>query len=130
MAEKREVSAPGSSSSADKATEVQFAIERYKYILGQINTVNENVYRFLAIYQTLAVTLVSGALVLFVGYRKWGIHPSTARVGIIGLLSLTTVIAGFVIMLIIAGLRSWLDYRREECSLTDAIVKPGFRDPP
>ena len=44
-------------SSPGPAAESEFALERYKYILQQIHTVNENVYRFLAIYQTLAVAL-------------------------------------------------------------------------
>lgn len=114
----------------DPAVEKEFALERYKYILQQIHTLNENVYRFLAIYQTLAVALVGGALALFVGYRKWGIRASIARSGVIGLMWLTTTIAVFAILLLIAGILNWLDYRREECDLTDAIVRPGFRKPP
>lgn len=112
------------------ATEEEFALERYKYILRQISTVNENVYRFLAIYQTLATALVGGALALFVGYRKWGIEASVARAGMIGLMLLTTVIAAFAILLIITGVLNWWDYRKEECELTDAAVRPGFRGPP
>ncbi len=114
----------------DPAVEKDFALERYKYILQEIHTLNENVYRFLAIYQTLAVTLVGGALALFVGYRKWGIQASVARSGVIGLMWLTTMIAAFAVLLIIAGIRNWLDYRREECELTDVAVRPGFRNPP
>lgn len=112
------------------AEEKDFALERYKYILQQIHTVNENVYRFLAIYQTLAVALVSGALALFVGYRKWGIQASVARAGVIGLIWLTTVVAVFAMVLVIAGILNWFDYRREECELTDTAVRPGFRSPP
>jgi len=116
--------------SEDQTREKDFALERYKYILQQIHTVNENVYRFLAIYQTLAVALVSAGLALLVGYRKWGIQPSVARSGVVGLMWLTTVIAAFAVLLIIVGVFSWLDYRREECELTDVVVRPGFRKPP
>ncbi len=42
---------------------------------------NENAHRFLAIYQTLATTLVAAALALFVGYRKWELAADTARGG-------------------------------------------------
>jgi hypothetical protein len=66
--------------------EQEFQLERYKYILQRIHTVNENVYRFLAIYQALAVALVSGGVALFVGYRKWNIPVSVARSGVIGLM--------------------------------------------
>ena len=113
----------------DSAIEKDFALERYKYILQQIHVVNENVYQFLAIYQTLAVGLISGGLALFVGYRGWGIQPSVARSGVIGLMWLTTVIAAFTVLLIIAGVLNWLDYRHEECELTDRAVRPGFRSP-
>lgn len=119
-----------SSTTPDPAVEDQFALERYRYILQQIHAVNENVYRFLTIYQTLATAVVSGALALFVGYRKWGIRASVARSGVVGLMWLTTMIAAFAVMLIAVGMLSWLDFRREECELTDAAVRPSFRKPP
>jgi ABC-type dipeptide/oligopeptide/nickel transport system permease component len=108
----------------------ELTLERYKYILQQIHTVNENLYRFLAIYQTLVTALVGAALALFVGYRGWHIAPATARVGLVGLLTLTTVVAGFTVILIVVGILTWFDYRTEECALTDKTVYPGFREPP
>jgi hypothetical protein len=118
------------SSATSPSTEDDFLLERYRYLLQQINNVNENVYKFLAIYQALATAVVGGALALFVGYRKWSIHASVARSGIVGLMWLTTVIAIFAAMLIVIGVISWLDYRREECELTDVAIRPGFRKPP
>ncbi|MFE3741906.1 hypothetical protein [Streptomyces sp. NPDC059134] len=91
---------------------------------------NENAHRFLALYQTLATTLVGAALALFVGYKKWGISPDTARSGVIGLLALTTVVAAFTMTLIVVGALSWLDYRNEECDITDEMVGVGFRKRP
>ncbi|MDW6060808.1 hypothetical protein SAZ11_25835 [Streptomyces sp. FXJ1.4098] len=108
----------------------EFALERYRYILQQIHAVNENAHRFLAIYQTLATALVSAALALFVGYRKWEVAPDVARGGVIGLLILTTVVAAFTSTLIVVGAIAWLDYRNEECDITDQIVAPGFRERP
>ncbi|MGY5047437.1 hypothetical protein ACWDE0_17630 [Streptomyces sp. 900105755] len=108
----------------------EFALERYRYILQQIHTVNENAYRFLALYQTLATALVSAALALFVGYRKWDLAPATARGGVIGLLALVTVVAAFTSTLIVVGALNWLDYRNEECDITDEVVGPGFRTRP
>lgn len=105
-------------------------VERYKYILQQINSVNENVYRFLAIFQTLVTAIVTAALVLFVSYSKWKIAPATARTGIQGALILVTVIACFTILLIVIGVASWLDYRREEIELTARYFAPGFRSQP
>ncbi|NEY32607.1 hypothetical protein GTU99_10450 [Streptomyces sp. PRKS01-65] len=108
----------------------EFALERYRYILQQIHTLNENVYRFLALYQALATAVVGATLALFVGYKSWGLDPATARSGMIALMSLNTVIAGFSVMLIIIGVIAWIDYRQEECELTDTFVHPGFRTKP
>lgn len=110
--------------------EAEFALERYKYILQQIHTINENVYRFLALYQTLAVAIVGGGLALFVGYRKWGVAAPVARTGIVGLTWLMTLVGAFAILLIVMGALNWWDYRKEECELTDVTVRPGFRKPP
>lgn len=108
----------------------EFALERYRYVLQQINVVNENVYRFLAIYQALASALVTAGLVLFVGYRGWGITREVARDGVMGVLLLITFIAAFTITFLIVGAFAWMDYRNEECDLTDEAVFPGFRARP
>ncbi|MFJ9584121.1 hypothetical protein [Streptomyces acidicola] len=124
------MAASGETTSEARTVRNEFALERYRYILQQIHAVNENAHRFLAIYQTLATTLVGAALALFVGYRKWELAPSTARGGVIGLLMLATVVAAFTITLIVVGALAWLDYRNEECDITDEIVGPGFRKRP
>ncbi|WDV53100.1 hypothetical protein PV963_23400 [Streptomyces coeruleorubidus] len=103
----------------------EFALERYRYVLQQIHAVNENAHRFLAIYQTLATALVTAALALFVGYRKWELAAATARGGVIGLLTLATVVAAFTGTLIVVGALAWLDYRNEECDITDEVVGPA-----
>ncbi|MEW2808545.1 hypothetical protein AB0929_15775 [Streptomyces massasporeus] len=108
----------------------EFALERYRYVLQQIHAVNENAHRFLAIYQTLATALVTAALALFVGYRKWDLAAATARGGVIGLLALVTMVAAFTGTLIVVGALAWLDYRHEECDITDEVVGPGFRKRP
>lgn len=108
----------------------EIALERYRYILQQIHAINENVYRFLALYQAIATALVGAALALFVGYRKWGIGASAAQGGVIGLLSLTSVVAAFTVLLIVVGAFSWLDYRNEECDIAEQFVGADFRERP
>jgi hypothetical protein len=107
-----------------------FSIERYKFILQQIHTINENVYRFLAIYQTLVTALIGGQLILFVNYKRWGISTAICRTGLIALLLLETMVACFAVLLIIIGVATWLDYRNEECDLTDKLIGIGFRERP
>ena len=105
-------------------------LERYKYILNQIHVMNENVYRFFAIFQALATAMVTAALGLFVGYSKWGISADTARTGVRGVLVLTTAVAAFTVLMVVVGVLSWLDYRREECELTEKYFVAGFRTRP
>ncbi|GGY57358.1 hypothetical protein GCM10010385_02790 [Streptomyces geysiriensis] len=81
-------------------------------------------------FWTLATALVGGALFLYVGYRKWGLAPETARSGIVGQLILVTVVATFTSILIGVGALSWLDYRNEECDITDEFVGLDFRKRP
>ncbi|MEU8264694.1 hypothetical protein AB0C02_29255 [Micromonospora sp. NPDC048999] len=114
----------------DDAAQVEFHLERYRYILQQIHAANENVLRFLGIYQALATTLVGAALALFVGHQNWGIPPATARAGILALLWLVTVVAAFTVLLVIVGVLTWLDYRNEECQLLSDVLDPTFRAPP
>jgi hypothetical protein len=112
------------------AAVTEFHVERYRYILQQLHATNENVHRFLGIYQTLATALAGAAITLFVGYREWEISASIARVGVVGLLVLLTLVALFTSLLIVISVLTWLDYRREECALTDKAVGPQFRQPP
>jgi hypothetical protein len=117
-------------STVDHEKMPEFVIERYKYILQQIHAINENVYRFLALFQTVSTALVTATLALFVGHNKWGIPPDVAHAGVVGLLLLITVSAAFVVLLIIVGIASWIDYRREECELANRFFLSDFRTPP
>ncbi|MFD7023433.1 hypothetical protein [Promicromonospora sukumoe] len=105
-------------------------VERYRYLLRQIEAVNESSHRFLRIYQTLATTLVGAALALYTGWAEWDIDPNAARMGIIGLLILVTMVALFTAGMVVIGILTWIDYRREECDLLDQHVAPGFRSRP
>jgi hypothetical protein len=116
--------------SRETSAELEFSLERYKYILAQIHAVNENVYKFLAIYQAIATTVIGAAIALFVWYRRWAIPAPVARQGVLGLMWLETIVAGFTALLIFIGILAWLDYRKEECELTDVAVRKGFRKPP
>jgi hypothetical protein len=107
-----------------------FNLERYKYILQQINATNENVYRTLTLYQTLVTAITGGAIGLFVGYKQWQLEPAVARSGVVALLWLQSLVAVFSVVLIAVGILNWLDYRNEECDLTDLVVYPGFRQRP
>jgi len=103
---------------------------RYQHILGQIQSVNENVFRFLAIYQTLISALVAGQVLLFINHQRWSLSPSTTRIALIAILVLETLVGVFSSLMIIIGIWNWLDYRSEECDISDAILGRSFRRRP
>jgi hypothetical protein len=41
-----------------------------------------------------------------------------------------TVAACFTVLLVVVGVLSWIDYRREECELTAKYFEAEFRKPP
>jgi hypothetical protein len=112
------------------ATGTDFKLERYKYILKEIHFLNENVHKYLSLFQALATAVVAGAAAVFVTWRKSGIDARTTIITMHGLLALFTMLALFVILSVLAGVFSWLDYRREEVELLTETVRPGFRSAP
>lgn len=108
----------------------ELSYERYRFILQQINAINENVYRFLAIYQTLITALAGAEIALFLGYKRWSLTPHLASDGVLALLVLQSSVACFTALMIIVGILSWFDYRNEECDLADRLVEAGFRSRP
>jgi hypothetical protein len=108
----------------------EFKLERYKYILQQIHTLNQNLYRYLSLFQTLATAVVGGGIAIFISHKELKIDAATARVGIHGLLGLLIILATFVVVVMIVGIFSWLDYRQDEVKLLNEAIKPGYRKPP
>lgn len=107
----------------------EFKLERYKYILQEIRSLNENTHKYLTLFQTLATLIVGGGVGVFVGWKNLHINADVAIAAINGLLILLIVLALFVITSIVAGIVSWFDYRNEEVELLDQ-VQPGFRKKP
>jgi hypothetical protein len=107
-----------------------FELEHYKYILQQIHTLNDNIHKYLALFQTLATAIIGGGIWLFVSWRNLNIHADVVRASIQGLIGLLIILTLFVIISIGGGIFSWLDYRREEVELLNDVVRPGFRKMP
>jgi hypothetical protein len=107
-----------------------FTLERYKYILKEVHFLNENVHKYLTLFQTLATAVVGAGAAVFMSWRSLSIDAGMARMTIQALLGLFLILAAFVILSVLAGVFSWLDYRREEVALLDELVRPGFRSLP
>lgn len=50
----------------DKNSRSDFELERYKYILSQIQHLNEGIHKYLSLFQTLTTAIVGGGVALFV----------------------------------------------------------------
>jgi hypothetical protein len=113
----------------EKDQSISFKVERYKFILQEIHSLNENVHRYLTLYQTLATTIIGAGILVFVNWKGFGITPNTAKVGIQALIGMLVILSLFIIIQIIAGIFSWMDYRNEEVKLLDEVVRKGYRSP-
>ena len=107
-----------------------FSLERYKYILEEIRSLNENIHKYLALFQTLATAIIGGGIGVFVGWKNLNIGASIARAAIQGVLGLLLLLALFIIISIVVNVFSWFDYRKEEVELLDKIIGSGFRKHP
>lgn len=107
-----------------------FKLERYKFILQEVHTLNDNLHKYLALFQTLTTAIFGAGVALFVSWRQLNITVEVAITAMRGLLALLIILTLFVVSSLIAGILSWFDYRWEEVELLNETVKQGFRKPP
>lgn len=108
-----------------------FYLERYKYILAEIRSLNENVHKYLNVFQTLATAISTAGVAVFVGQKQLSLTPEIAKIAIQGLLGLLIILALYVVVSITVGIYAWFDYRKEEVKLLELIFgSRNFREPP
>jgi hypothetical protein len=108
----------------------EFRLERYKFILGQQKFLNENIFRYLALFQVLATAIVGSIIGILISFEKLSITPELAKVGIRGLLIILGILGLFVVISMLSGIFSWFDYRKEEVSLLNDEAGPDYRQNP
>lgn len=108
----------------------EFKLERYKYILQEIHTLNEGIHKYLNLFQVLATAIIGAGALVFIGWQQSNISASATRASIRGLMGLLVIIALFLTISVITGAISWFDYRKEEVDLLNEAVFPNFRKPP
>lgn len=114
----------------EESTSNAFKVERYKFILQQLDSLNQNHHRYLALFQTLITAVISAGVALFVGWRELKLDPEAARIGLRGLFGLVFVLTVFLCFSTVAGAFSWFDFRNEEVDLLTNEVGPDFRKRP
>lgn len=105
-------------------------VERYKFILQQLDSLNQNHHKYLALFQTLLTAVISAGVALFVGWRELKLDPEAARIGLRGLFGLVFLLTVFLCFSTVAGAFSWFDFRNEEVDLLINEVGPDFRKRP
>jgi hypothetical protein len=109
---------------------VDFKLEQYKYILQQRQTLNDNVHKYLALFQTLITGIAGAGVAIFVGWKELKIDAAVAVVSIKGLLWLLIILASFVVMSILSTIFSWFDNRKEEVTILNKEIAEGHESPP
>ncbi len=118
------------SNGADNDNTNAFKLERYKFILQEIHSLNVSIHKYLTLYQKLVTAIIGGGVTILVSWQKLNISPEIAKAGMQALVGLLIILTLFVIVLILASAFSWFDYRNEEVKLLDDAIKPGFRHRP
>lgn len=108
----------------------QVLVERYKDIAKRIRAQNENVHKYLALFQTLVVAIVVAGGAIVMSWRSLNISPETAQVSIRGLEYLLAILGVFMAGSVVAGIRTWFDYRADEVEVLNRVMGPGYRRPP
>lgn len=113
-----------------EATAESFKLERLKFVLQQIDRLNERFHRYVAQFQTLATLIVGAAAAVVVGRTDAQLSVQVTTQLITGLFGLLTLVAVFVIVLIATGMAAWFDYRMEEKRILDEALGAGYRHAP
>lgn len=116
--------------STEKPLKNELKMERYKYILQQLQMLNENSHKYLTLFQTLTTFIIGGGTYLFVSWRSFHISAEVARTSMQGLVGLLVLMTLFIIVSLASGISSWFDYRKAELQLLDEEVGVGFRNAP
>ncbi len=113
----------------EKDQSISFKLERYKFILQEIHSLNENIHKYLSLYQTLSTTIIGAGILIFVNWKNFDISSDLAKTGIHALVGMLVLLSIFIVIQIVSGIFSWLDYRDEEVQLLDEVIKKGYRSP-
>lgn len=111
-------------------TKMDFKLERYKHLNNEISRLNGNIHTYLNQYQTITATIIAGAVFIFINWQQYTLVADIAIKSIKVLYFSLALFSGFMIIRLIAGIYSWLDYRKEETNLLNEVLDDDFRKKP
>ena len=109
---------------------MDFKLERLKFVLQQIDRLNERFHKYIAQFQTLTTAIFGAGAIVFVTWSKGGVAADVAQSVIEGLVGLLAMLGLFIIVFVCTGAISWMDYRHEEVRILNDALGPGYRRPP
>jgi len=108
----------------------ELKVERYKFILQEIHSLNANIHKYITLFQILTTAIIGAIVFVLINWKKLDVPIEIAKIGIRGLYGLLVIVAAFIIFSILSGIFSWFDYRKEEVELLNKAVGDGFRKSP
>lgn len=111
-------------------SKIEFKLERYKHINSEISRMNANIHTYLNQFQTIATAVIVGAVLIFINWKPLSVEPTIAILSIKALYLFLFMLSGFIVIRILAGVFSWVDYRKEETKLLNEIMDEDFRKEP
>src|ERR1051325_1463710 len=102
------------SKAQEKSKGADYKLERYKYILQQLHSLNENHHKYLTLFQTLSAAVMGAGVGLFVGWRELKVDATTVRLSLRGLFGLFVILVLLLFVNLLVSVFAWIDYRKEE----------------
>jgi len=99
------------------ASNYDFLLERYKFILAQKQTLNRNTFVAISIYQASFALIVYAQFTVLTRFYEGSVSAHLAATGSALLLGFLFILSFFLIALIAGGIASWLNYRSDEADI-------------
>lgn len=92
-------------------------LERYKYVLDQKKNLNDATFKVAAFFQAVLLVILGAQFRILELAQKKEVTVELARLGSWGLFWAVIALGAVSILLIVGGIATWFDYRREESEL-------------
>lgn len=110
--------------------EDQCRLERLKFILDQQKFLNQFAHKYLIFFQSVVAAIGLATVAVFMAWSDLDVTTAIARTAMRTLEFLLIATGLFVVVLVVATVSSWWDYRHDEAELLDESVRSGFRKKP
>ncbi|WP_370417012.1 hypothetical protein AB9Q29_000030 (plasmid) [Pantoea vagans] len=94
-----------------------FLIEKYKYILMRRNDLNSNTFKIITLYQVICFAFGASFYQVYASDLKKTLKIMFCD-GLVLFFSISTM---FIIMMLIGGVISWLNYKKEEREIIEKL---------